>query len=626
MGKRRRDRDDREESRNTNRGPTEQSDQNRLDTSNRSRQPDDSLSNIQIPTRESIQRDQIKLDTSLKQAKPSEDLETKTYDEATVITAKPPSRETIKSDITQLAHPSTEIERGESKLTISSLTGVLRDTITQQVTEQAKPESHIGVNETPRIAVSRPPDVQKIKEKVTRTSELTNQSSGLVDDIDMEDPINSWSASPYNTRRPVLVLHKNPTARSDEPCPLQPVSLLQRLLRDAYTELEGGEPSPETATVQSDGEVRIPDVENSIVTLDLTDETFEASLEHSTGRPKIRYNNVEITSQLEEAASSLYSGDLGYLIVDIPARWEYEADPIDENFVEKLRVRLADQEALTERTREAGSHEVQQSPPVLLAEPRTTDPVELSEKTRIYFSLNSGIDGKTTTINQAERAQETALRKERWERVALTKKQPAGTESDEHYFWKAAIAEGLAMQIYDDNREEHSSFGEFIESQNVIDTERSDNDNSGEDDESNSNVYSDIYVDQKKTEYEIDPALMEFLDRETTAERDLAIEFETGRSEGAFNFRKIRDSLEKYQQLGADPSVDEVILVIPQRLLFRGKKRAHMVRNLVEEWDNEYNTTAGIYVPRLNTNHCRSLQKVDKEFIEQGLYEVENDE
>jgi len=622
MGERRRDRDDREESGDTERGSTEQSEQNRLDTSQSGRQPDRSLSGTQISIRKPIQRDQIGPDSSLKQANPSRDIEARTDDEVTITTAMSPSRDTIKSDVTRLAQPSTGIERGKSELTISSLSGVARETITQQVTEQAKPESHIGVNETPRIAVSRPPDVQTIGEKVTRTSELTNQSSGLMDDIDMEDPINSWSASPYNTRRPVLILHKNPTAGNDDTSPLQTVSLLQRLLRDAYTELEGGEPSPETAMIQSDGEVRIPNVENSIVTLDLTDEAFEASLEHRTGRPKVKYNGVEITPQLEEAASSLYSGDLGYLIVDIPAAWEHDADPIDENFVEKLRVRLADRDSFSERWREAGSHEVQQSPPVLVAEPRTTDLAELSVKTDLYFSLNKNIVDETTTVDRAERVQEAVLRKERWERVALTEKQPTGGESDEHYFWKAAIAEGLARQIYDDNRDEHSSFGEFIKRQDVIETERSDNVNSDDD----NNIYSDIYVAPKKTEYEIVPALMEFLDRETTVERGLAIEFETGRSEGAFNFRKIRDTLEKYQQSGSDTPVAEIVLVIPQRLLFRGKRRAYMMRNLVEEWDDEHTITAGIYVPLLNTDHCRALQKVNEEFIEQELYEVENDE
>jgi hypothetical protein len=622
MGKRRRERDDIEENSDSERGSTDQNEQDGLDTSQRSQQPDHSPRDIQIPLRESIKRDQISPDSSLKQAEPNQDIETRSYDEVTVTTSTPPSRETIKSDVTQLAHPSTKVERGESELTISILAGGIRETITQRVTEQAKPESQMGVNEIPRIAVSRPPDVQKVKEKATRTSELTNQSSGLIDDIDMEDPINSWSASPYNTRRPVLILHKNPSAENVDTSPLQTVSLLQRLLRDAYTELEGGEPSPETATVQSDGVVRIPDVENSIVTLDLTDEAFEPSLEHSTGRPKIKYNGVEITSQLKEATSSLYSGDLGYLILNIPAAWEHEVNPVYGNFVDKLRVHLADEELFSERTREAGSHEVQQSPPVLLAEPRTTDPDELSEKTDLYFSLNKEIGAETTTVNRAERVQETALRKENWERVALTEKQPTGTESDEHYLWKAAIAKGLAEQIHDDNQEEDSNVGEFVESQNIISTERG---LEKDDSDDRSNIYSDIYVDPKNDNYDIGPALKEFFGRETAIKHPVAIEFETGRSEGAFNFRKVRDTLEKYQQTESEMSAAEIVIVIPQRLLFRGKRRAHMIRNLVKEWGDEHGITAGIYVPLLNTVYCRALQKVDQEYIEQNLYEVEKD-
>lgn len=165
MGKRRRDKDDIEENSESERGSTDQNEQDGLDTSQRSQQPDHSPRDIQIPLRESIQRDQISHDSSLKQAEPNQDIETRSYDEVTVTTATPPSRETIKSDVTQLAHPSTEIERGESELTISILAGGIRETITQRVTEQAKPESQMEVNETPRIAVSRPPDVQKVKKK-----------------------------------------------------------------------------------------------------------------------------------------------------------------------------------------------------------------------------------------------------------------------------------------------------------------------------------------------------------------------------------------------------------------------------------------------------------------------------
>jgi hypothetical protein len=184
-------------------------------------------------------------------------------------------------------------------------------------------------------------------------------------------------------------------------------------------------------------------------------------------------------------------------------------------------------------------------------------------------------------------------------RVLLTEKQANDGESDEHYLWKAAIVEGLARKMYKSvEKDGHrpDTFREFIETSllggDIIKTE-----DDGDDD-----TYPDVSVDPNREPW-AGAGLNEFLPGKFDGTQETIIEFETGRSEGGYNFRKFRDSIEKYDEN------HPICLVVPNRLLFRGARRARMILQIVEATsDDNGPPSATAAVPILEDGSCRRLQ------------------
>ena len=427
-------------------------------------------------------------------------------------------------------------------------------------------------------------------------------------ELDDEDPVFSWTGgSLYSSGRPTLVIH-----RSSED--LDTRSFLQVLLRDTYKEIEGGEPGAETVEFVAK-EPRIPQVQRNIVTLDLTDGGWQSDMRG--GSPVIERNNVDIVPTLRDVASTLYTGELGYLVVDVPDRWE--GDLLQGNFFDRLVERVAEA-GLPDDGENQGFFEVLRSSPVVVANPKIEAEETLFERVCRYFSVGDN-GGQVSSVDQVERVREQVLRRNDWKRIALTERQSADDESDEHYFWKAAIAEGLAWEMqhsFETQRrpdQDNRPFAEFLKTQilgeGIIQTEST----PSEDEQ----IEPDILIESYPQEWVTD-GIKEFLDLEADPSQDIVFEFETGRSEGAFNFRKIRETLEKYPE--ADVKGKHIYVVLPTRLFFRGEKRARMILDLVESWDKvprNRDLSASVSVPVLGAGYCRGL--IPATALVDGLYE-----
>jgi len=450
------------------------------------------------------------------------------------------------------------------------------------------------------------PTTEKMNHSVSQ--QITPQQSSSMDEIepDEEDPVFAWGGgTPYGSRKPKLVIHKNP--KDDESTNLNADTLpfLQTLLRDTYKEMNGGEPDGDTVDFVAN-EPRVPSVQKSIVTLDLTEGGWNAEIKG--GKPVIGRNSDDIVPKLREVASTLYTGEMGYFVVNAPSEWEYEADFTEERFFEKLVAHLT--EASGEKENRAG-FETEESPPVTVAEPKagTENPdAEFSERVSRYFSFRGRGDTTDVDVHETEGAKGRVLRKNDWKRVALTERQGTGDgESDEHYFWKATLVEGVAWQMWQgyEETEEIEDFSDFVEEEilsgEVIETE-SELDADDDEEDTHKKVKADIEV--KALEDWAEQAVEQFLptDEDAQIPDTVYMEFETGRSEGAFNFRKIRETLEKYQGESGD-----ICVVVPPRLLYRGRKRAEMVVDLVNNWEDDENE-ARAYVPVLGSSYCMSLE------------------
>ncbi|WP_159077148.1 hypothetical protein [Halococcoides cellulosivorans] len=414
----------------------------------------------------------------------------------------------------------------------------------------------------------------------------------LLDDIEDADPVFGWrGGQPYDSDRPTLILH---CADSDDE--IQSFSFLQHALRDTFTELQGGEPTVEQVDFVAN-EVQIPTVSGRIVTLDLTDDEWTASEEN--GSPTIKRGGVDVVPALRDHGDTLYSGNLGYLVVNVPQEWE--STYRRRNFVENLIADLADAAPPQDNDNTTGAFETLRSAPVTVARPRVTDADRFAERVAQYFGFTNA--PAYETISQFDASFTAALRADRWAKVALTERQSYGEESSRHYNWKALVAEGLARTLWNAARDGDQPFETFVRESLINDGPLATEHvlSSGvEDDDS---VIADVFLDEDRR-LPTDQ-LDGFLDRQEH-EAPLAIEFETGFSEAAFGYRKLVESVEKYQE---SQSVETLFVVVPPRLLYRGERQARHLDRLVQNQEDIFETLrVRLCVPCLSESRCIGLQ------------------
>lgn len=480
--------------------------------------------------------------------------------------------------------------------------------------QSVQPKEQLGSERDIALSPSQDIEPESVTDEVTQiiepsqtASQVQQQRGGFLE-IDERDPVFQWSGgSPYGSDRPKFVVHVD---NGEVPS----LPFLQILLRDTYKEVRGGEPGADTVEFVAN-EPRIPTIQNNIVTLDLTQGDWQPALRND--EPAIEGNGIDLVAKLRDVAGELYTGELGHFVLNLPGEWEHPYRRKEYN--RKLVETLARQD-VSEKESEAGTLiEKVRASPVILADPSISDVERFFERVAQYFSLTPMT--KASSVGQIEEVKERVLQKHDWRRVVLTEQQGTGEgESSEHYFWKAAIVEGVARTIWQENERGMAEFEDFMkqyllsnENDVVVETERD-----LEDD-----VIPDIWIDAD-TEWAVE-GLNQFLspaDEERTVRTPVAIEFETGRSEGAFNFRKIRDTLEKYEEVGDTPG--QICIVVPTRLLFKGRKRAEMILHLVEPWD-ESSPDAEIFTPVLSGGTCTKLVPA-RELVNVFYGEQNNDE
>lgn len=425
----------------------------------------------------------------------------------------------------------------------------------------------------------------------------SNQRRPLFDDLEEKDPIFAWGGgSPYGSDRPLFVVHKDPGT-------VPALDHLQSVLRDTYKEFEGGEPGSDTAEFVAN-DLRIPQIQGRIVTLDLSEGEWEPDVRN--GQPVIERGNIDLVPKLRELATTLFTGELGYLVVNVPAEWETKIRR--QNFHERLVARIAgvDKTQITDGdTREGGVLEHLRSAPVVFAEPHVTEQEMFWSRVSSYHALAS--PNGCQSVRQLETLFERTLRANEWQRISLTTRQFEGEgESDRHYLWKAAIVDGFANAFWKAKGEDNERFSEFVQKELLpaekgpIQTEY----RVGRDDEQ-PELISDIRVETTNTPW-VEAGCSDILTDDI--EFPLAVEFETGFVEGAFNFRKVVESLDKYAE---NSDFRTVAVVVAPRLFYRGARRATMLQQLVTRWDErkqDSDAKAIIHVPEFDEGRCVRLQ------------------
>lgn len=407
-------------------------------------------------------------------------------------------------------------------------------------------------------------------------------------ELDEEDPFFNWkTGGAFVSRKPCIVIN---TDNEDGTA----LEMLKIMLRDAYTELVGGKPNAYTVEFIAN-EPRFNEISGNITVLDLSGDNWKTECSDSDV-PKIKNNGVDIVPKISEIAQTLFTGKLGYLIINIPSSWE-KSIYIKDKFTDILIRHLSRDK------KEDQLHFFKCS--------LKTDCLTNLHR---YWGLENENNMRPESV---ESVYDNMLYKNDWRRVFATKRQEKGNESDEHYFLKAAIVEGFLYFLYSRNREEiDMKYDDFVreKSKDIVETE-----------EGNNEPIPDIIV-KKKVEYGVrfNGFFKTPLD---TGYDEIFIEVETGRSEGGFNFRKIRDKVDKYNGKNNgenNKDYEKLVIVIPPRLLFRGKTRAKMIFNLTRVNDpKEKNPT--LAVPIFNKNRCVGLEKVNENYIDK-LYGKEEKE
>ena len=483
----------------------------------------------------------------------------------------------------------------------------------RRITERARSNTRPKVGRTEQrgqthldsqpLTVTRKPDVISRETRPSTSLSLARVQGGqaLLDEIEEIDPVFGWSGGvPYGTNRPTLILH---CAEED----ISSFSFLQRSLRDTYAELEGGEPTVEPIEFVAN-EPQVPVVGGRIVTLDLTEGDWSPSV--SGDRPTIERGGIDIVPTLVELAQTLYSGGLGYAVVNLPSEWEgtFRRSQFFATLVDYIAEASSPETASTEET---GALEKLRTAPVTIACPRVTDADAFDARVALYFGFDRVPEWET--IAQADTTFSNLLRSEHWAQVALTERQSYGEESSRHYNWKGLLTEGIARQLWIAATDGETPFNTFVQqslrSEDLLQTEYP----LGGSDPDDAAAIADIHL---KEERDWVSQAVEAFAPEGEYEAPLVIEFETGFSEGAFQHRKLVESIEKYETVG---SVQTVLLAIPPRLLYRGERQARLLTQLVDSEDDRLeSTTAELCVPVLAEGSCTGVRRATE--IIQVLY------
>lgn len=427
----------------------------------------------------------------------------------------------------------------------------------------------------------------------------------LLDNVEEIDPIFGWRGGhPYGSNRPVLIFHQEKEG-------IPSFEFLQRCLRDTYAELEGGEPTSEQIDFVAN-DAQVPAVGGRIITLDLTDD-WSTSL--SGDRPTIEKGGIDIVPTLVEIAHTLYSGGLGYVAINVPSEWA-EDKFLRSEFMSNLVEYVADAAPHDpDDEGETGTLEKIQTAPVTIAQPRITDKESFEARVAQYFGFDRVPSWET--IAQADAAFTNLLRSERWAQVALTERQSHNEESSRHYNWKGLLVDGIARQFWiaaTDGEEPFNTFAQqklHRQEDGPLFTEYP-----IDGDIEDASAIADIYL-KGDTDW-FSEGIESFLP-DVEYLNPVTIEFETGFTEGAFQHRKLVETVEKYDNTSFSGTV---LLVVPPRLLYRGKQQARLITQLIGSENEQFDDfMAVVGIPVISNSTCTGIRKATR--VTKELYDNE---
>jgi len=348
-------------------------------------------------------------------------------------------------------------------------------------------------------------------------------------------------------------------------------------------------------------EPQIPTVSGRIVTLDLTDDGWDPSMSGSC--PKIERGGTDIVPALVGQAQRLYSGGLGYFVVNLPAEWE---GPVRRaGFFDSLIEHITDASTPNaDNSEDVGVVEKLTNAPVTVARPKITERESFEARVSQYFGFDRVPEWET--ISQADATYTNLLRSERWTQVALTERQAYGEESSRHYNLKGLVTDGIARAIWKAETDQEVPFNTFTQrhllGEDVLTTEHPID--AAEPDEAS--AVADICLGQDS----LTSKAIDAFTPQGEYESPIAIEFETGFSESAFQYRKIMESIEKYTD--QTDFTGSVMLLIPPRLLYREKRQANLLVQLVQQQAKKTGRlSATLCVPVLSDGTCTGIRTAD---------------
>lgn len=471
-----------------------------------------------------------------------------------------------------------------------TMVAVSTNQLSRPVTNHYKPTGKSAMQ------VTAPASLQLTQQsvRVEQSDQTATQTNAAVTELKEILEFEGWetddaeAGTPLSRRRPQVVIHKQP---HDEPDSFE---YLCRVLRDYYTLIEGGEPTVSAVEFVSN-RPRIPPLSNQILRLDMTGNEWD--LEAGADRVYTRRENTDILPKLATVSQTQFAGSLGFLVINIPAQAgqsPFATDGISTQVYNYLTDTIG--------------NETNQNTTVIHTSPSSN---RASWGAIMSEYLGFEIDAGGLTVKGVEDQYFERVEQPDWHAVALTERQQDNdNESDRHYLYKSAIANSIGWITYNNtDNQDYDTYRKFLSevASNHILTEESPNDGlSG-------NPEADIFIDWSEWNGYTANLLETFVDDDDT-EWDMvdqmAIEFETGRAEGAFEFRKIHETIEKYDQTGVDlVAVVTSPWIVEIDRIRRGQHS--QIERLVEQKnrvsdEQEFRT----YIPKFDTDGCSGLESI----------------
>lgn len=450
-----------------------------------------------------------------------------------------------QGDVHQLHLEGESVRVSQPALQISSVT--LQQTVVPIAGRS--PQQTVSTNRAQMFNTVSEVELSRVIDQLGDTTSLG------ANELEFEDPFHNWSGgSPFGSDHPAVVLHVSPENRRGDS-----VALLERRLRDAYTQEYGGTPEAKGVRLVAN-KPKIPSLSNTVVTFDLTGEEWE--IQTDSQPIAVERNGQDALEYISEAVRNSYAGDLGYLIVNLPERWR---DPLVPGDVfEQIRQRLLPDEDVDE-TADADT-----APQVTRCEP--IDSERLPSQAARYWFGTSELDGlqdnedKRPSVEALEERFTNGLRRQDWLGTVLTSEDEA--ESTEHYHLKASIAAGVARTLYDASSS--TNLNQYVLNTlidgSIIESETGDN-----------HKRMDLKIEWK---YDLD---VFFPEQDDGSPTNIAVEVETGRGQAAASFRKIWQTVKRLdQRLTQD---DLVVVVVPPRVLLQRESQASHLLKLITLWN-----------------------------------------